>query len=315
MEINLYGTIVTFWLEANQSFGKTALGLKYVHQLFNNLDFKSFQEVKEEYNLTELRYNSLKKAIPLEWKDFFCQKEKVTFMPLQPHNYDICKYTKGLAGKVYKYLVGDVCLIHNKLMKWEKEIGEELTDGIWDYGLAHLNVYKLTNITKYRDFQYRLLQRGLVTNIQLCRWGIKPSELCSFCGQERETIEHLMCGCELVKDFWNEIGRYIKDTYNVQIQLSMKNVILNSIAPKKYKVVNFLCLVTKQYIYRCRCQQKNLHMSLWRNHVKQVECIEKYIAVKNDKLGIHNRKWLIVQSDDASCTSLQHYIADYIHEI
>ena len=46
-------------------------GLLYVHQLFQNQEFKSHQQVWQEYGLTTLRYNSIKAAIPLEWKNFF----------------------------------------------------------------------------------------------------------------------------------------------------------------------------------------------------------------------------------------------------
>ena len=74
-------------------------------------------------------------------------------------------------------------------------MGSDFCDSICDYGKLHLDVYVVTNITKFRSFQYRLLQRGLVTNLQLAKWGIVSSELCSFCHQSVETLVHLFCDC------------------------------------------------------------------------------------------------------------------------
>ena len=65
----------------------------------------------------------------------------------------------------------------------------------------------------------------------------------------------------------------------------------NHLIDKKNHVVNFLCLIVKQYIYRQRCLDKKLSWFECKGIISQVENIEKYIAIKNGKLNIHNRKW------------------------
>ena len=45
-------------------------GLIYIHQLFEDQNFKSAKQVSQEYGLTLLRYNSLKSAIPGSYRDF-----------------------------------------------------------------------------------------------------------------------------------------------------------------------------------------------------------------------------------------------------
>ena len=77
----------------------------------------------------------------------------------------------------------------------------------------------------------------------------------------------------------------------IQVEFTPRNVVLNSIAEPKYGIANFLCLVTKQFIYRCKCQNKKPHFPVWKEEVRKIENIEKYIAVKNKKLRIHERKW------------------------
>ena len=81
-------------------------GLKYVYQLFSNGSFKSEDEVWRDYNLTRLRYNSLKVSLPSAWKTFFTEHDVTEFSPLHPHNYDVLLFKKILLGRsINIYLV------------------------------------------------------------------------------------------------------------------------------------------------------------------------------------------------------------------
>ena len=101
-------------------------GLKFVYQLFSQCTFKSYEQVREEFGLSQLRYNSLKSIIPREWKDYFESSTTETFLPLPPHNFDmaVTLYRDSLSRRVYRFLAGDVILIHNKYISWYKELGE-----------------------------------------------------------------------------------------------------------------------------------------------------------------------------------------------
>ena len=56
----------------------------------------------------------------------------------------------------------------------------------------------VTNIPKYRSFQYRLLHRAIVTNVQLHYYKLTNSDQCSFCHMQRETYSHLFIQCKKV---------------------------------------------------------------------------------------------------------------------
>ena len=81
-------------------------GLKYVYQLFEDKSFKNYKQVWEEYGLSMMRYNSLRKTIPKEWIDFFCSRSRLEYMPLPPHNYDRCVFSgdRSFSSTVYKYI-------------------------------------------------------------------------------------------------------------------------------------------------------------------------------------------------------------------
>ena len=51
--------------------------------------------------------------------------------------------------------------------------------------------FKVVNETKSREFQYKILNRYLTTNAFLHKIGLIASPLCTFCGAESESLEHL----------------------------------------------------------------------------------------------------------------------------
>ena len=267
-------------------------GLKYVHQLFLQGSFKTDQQMIEQFGLTKLRYNGLKMAIPQDWKNFFLTTNPLTYTPVSPHNYDTALYTEGLASKVYRYISNDVMLIHTKYIKWYQDLGQLPADGIVDYGKEHLNIFKTTNVSKFRSFQYRLLQRAIVTNVHLQKWGITPDDKCYYCEQHKETLIHLFYSCPSVQQFWRKLLNYIKETFELKDYSDQaKDIIMNTIATPRRHIANFVCLIAKQFIYRQRCLKSSLSLQAFREQLNHVENIEKYIAIKNGKERIHYKKW------------------------
>ena len=288
-------------------------GLRYVYQLFEEKQFISQEKAFTEFGLTNMRLNSIKSAIPREWKIFFCTYERATFFPLPPHNYDICLNTpKGFSRTVYHSLQEDVILVHNKYVKWIKDLGPDFCEDICHYGKLHQQINQLTNITKYRSFQYRILQRGIVTNIQLSRWNVITSELCTFCGEQRETILHLFCHCPIVFRLWSELREYIWQEYNTrEIEITPTTIILNRIHKSRNHAINFICLVTKQYIYKTRCLQQEINFKALRSQIKSVETLEKYIAVKNMRLRVHEKKWSRAVNKEFENMEMDDYVISY----
>ena len=300
-----------FWADVYEK------GLKYVYQLFELCSFVEDQKVFEQYGLTKLRFNSLKVAIPSEWKSYFCQNSRAQYFPIPPHNYDMWMNRKGLSRAVYTFLAGDIFEVNNKFLSWTKEMGQDLCTDLISFGKAHMDIYKTTNIPKFRSFQYRVLQRALVTNIHLQKWSMSTTDLCSFCGIYRETISHLLCDCPKILPLWEEVKEYMLQRYDQEVVITTKGVLLNQLVPKAADVINFICLLTKQFIYRQRCMKGDISFSILKGSLKQTENLEKYIATKNDKIGIHNKKWN--RLDNVSSVevpdNLSNYIEEHLHNV
>ena len=307
-KIKIQGKLV-MW---NDSYSK---GLVYVHQLFQQQTYKSDGQLQQEYGLSTLRVNSLKSAIPGEWKAFFVQNSKAQYLPLPPHIYDTSILSKHSFSKnVYTYFMEDITMVHNKYIKWRQELGYDFCDGLLGFRDQHKRIYKLTNITKYRSFQYRLLQRGLVTNIQLEKWNILPSRLCTFCHQEDETLNHMMWNCVEVRNLWEQVFKFLKQEYKIQeLNINIGNIITCNVA-KGQSIANFVCLITKQFIYCQRCRKSQLHFPILKAKIRSIENLEKYIAVKNSKLNIHLKKWRR-ENETPSIGSIDQYARQYVENM
>ena len=269
-------------------------GLIFVYQLYEDMHFKTDQQLYQEFNISIMRANSLKKAIPQEWKDFFSSRPIITFFPVPPWNYDmsIRANTKSLSSRVYRFLSQDAIMIHNKYLKWRIELMQDFCGGLIGFRDQFPRIYSVTNVTKYRSFQYRLLQRGLVTNIQLEKWNILPSNLCSFCKEKEETVSHLLWFCPCVQPIWERIFRLLQEEYAIyNLKITVENILINCIETRRNSIANFLCLIVKQYIYSQRCLKSPLSVPQIVARIGQIENIEKYIASKNNKIHIHNEKW------------------------
>ena len=147
-----------------------------------------------------------------------------------------------------------------KCRKWGQELNMDIPYKEFIQGLRDIKC--VTNITKLWSFQYRLLQRSLVTNVDLYIWEIKSSDLCSFCHNERETVIHLFITCNKVAEIWLAIKELMKTFSEMPIHFGADTVLWNRLiyAPKGH-VKNLICLVVKHYIYKQRCANAKLTLN------------------------------------------------------
>ena len=137
----------------------------------------------------------------------------------------------------------------------------------------------------------------VITNIQLSHWKWITNDNCSFCLQQQETLKHIFFECPKVQELWNQVEQYLSSRYTQATwHLSPTNIILNRITQGGNHCENFICLITKQFIYQQRCLKQQLCFYTLKTRIRNIENMEKYIAIKNARLGTHNRKWNIPSS-------------------
>ena len=103
--------------------------------------------------------------------------------------------------------------------------------------------------TKSREFQYKLLNRCLATNVLLSKVGIISSPLCSFCGEVNESLEHIFITCHYTKKFWAEVIKWMGHQ-NIQIKSLCHKDIMFGITDEEDWFVNHILLIAKNiYIF------------------------------------------------------------------
>ena len=283
-------------------------GLFRVSQLYKGDELISFREA-QEFNLNFVEFHTLVTAIPKELKRIV-QKE-VRWESKYAQLLDCTHITRT----IYTDLISRSDNIsYRSKNKWEEELNI-----VWsnkDFCREVKDIYRVTNITKYRSFQYRLLHRALVLNTHLKVWKMRDDSKCTFCESEDETLLHLFVYCQHVQQLWWGIYQYFKLQNMEQLQLNAKGIIMNKIHPKPGHVTNMICLVTKQYIYRKKCANQKPKMIELKAQIFSIENQEKYIAQKNGKIGKHYAKWNFGGDQNNTMEdSIEDYVDRYLEQL
>ena len=271
-------------------------GLKRIQDLYQNGNLLSVKIVADRYGLTVMEFNGLISAVPVYIRNMAKQERPTDLAPT---------HTPALTSrKIYQFLTSQENVLGPKVDKWKAELNREIDNATFLQNCK--NIYKVTNIPRYRSFQYRLLSRAIITNVHLKHWNLLQTNDCSFCNKEKESYLHLFVYCEKVQPLWIEVEQFINIYSKDQINFNEYTVINNLFIEKKPgHVKNLVCLIVKQYIYRQRCLHKQLNFRELKAHIVNIENSEKYIAIKNSRLYKHWQKW---RPD--SIQSLSHQIAD-----
>ena len=134
-----------------------------------------------------------------------------------------------------------MCIISAKILDW-KNI----------YSLP----FRVTSFTKLHEFQYKVLNKCLTTNVFLHKIGIYLSPACSPRGDVDGTLEHILVYCNYSESFWTEVIKWLGDQ-GVKIQrLSLKDILFGMFSCEDELYVNHILLLARQYLYSCRCNKK-----------------------------------------------------------
>ena len=261
-------------------------GLMYLHQLFKAGTCISVKEAQERYELDIMTYNGIISALPRDWKK---KCKNTDEQNTNDYLYETLIADCHIVSKSYDKLSENCSRLAQKCEKWAKDLNTTLH--YEDYMKCFRDIDRVTNVAKFRSFQYRLLHRSLITNIHLHKWGIINSPLCSFCNSEVETTMHIMIWCPKVAHLWIHMELFMMQYSTKQIDFSPKNVITNQIITQTTHVKNAMCLFIKQFIYKQRCQKAELCIKECERYIRSIENNEKYYAVKNNRLSKHLRKW------------------------
>ncbi len=180
-------------------------------------------------------------------------------------------------------------MVNEQKIKWENGL-QKLMDNKFFSSLFE-NIKGITLCTKLRSFQYRLLNNAVLTNKRLFKMKEVPTELCTFCNTEVETVIHVIWECNIAQHLWNNVTQWVAQKTGKNVVFSLGNVILNNVTKNPIDSINMICLIVKQYIYSSRCLKIIPNFKILKQKIVQYHNVEKYLAISKAKLEKHNKKW------------------------
>ena len=256
--------------------------------------YYTYQELVDEQGdvISFLLYNSLVSSIPTLWK----QKAKL----IQVDNDE----TEGILDRTLKlqnpaklyywtYIERTYEYVDVAAKLWARDLGldEESVQLAWE---RYLQLSRpISQATKLRWLQYRILNRAITTNIKRTKWDKNVTDKCTFCKRERETTLHVFVECELVKKLWKSLIKWVKYMYSLEISLTDQIIIFNDCEVKgqKKKFINTLILIMKQFIYASKCKEQ---IPIFVNFVEILDYwyrMERIAAWNNDYYDKFVTKW------------------------
>lgn len=193
---------------------------------------------------------------------------------------------------IYKLIVQKKTSIPRKSeQKWERACLEQENINInWEktYSLA----FHATKSSKLRTFQFKLLHRRIATNDFLFKIGIAPNNLCTFCKEHVETLEHIFWNCIFSQTFWSSVTDWIA-TYTHLSQsshFSMSICLGLDVFPDKI-LINQALLIARYHIHVSRVKGTLPQRSAFIRLLWSAREIENNIAKKTRELPKFFKKW------------------------
>ena len=260
-------------------------GLNTVGQLFDKGKPKKMEQIWNEFSkrINIIDYYKVLKAIPKEWSKILALN---LIIKNEMSGYDVVKENVKCCSIVYKKL-RDKKEGYSCRSTWEKILGVEISDKRWE-GL-YRNCIRLTDSTKLRFFQFRVINRYLTTNVDIARWDKDVSPMCSLCLEKPETIDHLLVKCQKSQQLWSALKRWLDNFCFIKFDMDCKEILFGEYKDAFPDLVNTITLITKQYIYARKCLGKNLNFLELIKQITRYKYIESRSAICTRKLEKHKK--------------------------
>ncbi len=164
------------------------------------------------------------------------------------------------------------------------------------------NLRKTTSDAKLRNIQYKILHNIYPTMKHLHTWKIKETPNCTHCNIV-ETTKHAIYDCPIAIDCWSKLNTLLSDRINDLtlleiIEGTVSHINLNLLELNRYEKygLDTILILLKQKLILQREEKVFLNSIEIINIIKNWIKIEKYTAVKLNKLHCHSQKWSWIEN-------------------
>ena len=143
---------------------------------------------------------------------------------------------------------------------WSRKFGLEIDEHIWSIPSL------VAKETRLRVLHWKILHDIYPTNILLCKMKVRDDQMCSYCNDVVDYIEHFFFDCPTIKTFWNYIEQYILITFDIQTHLTVVDVLFgikqHNYGKVKNKLINHVILIAKMCIRMYNNKKTNAFLPL-----------------------------------------------------
>ena len=157
-----------------------------------------------------------------------------------------------------------------------------------DWKKTFLLTRTCTKSTKIIIFHFKFLHRRLPTNSFLHKIAIKDNDLCTFCKEETDTLLHLFWQCKVTSHFWGSLFQWLQTSALIQkgSHLAMTTALgLKPDSSKSNLQINFSCLMSRYYIWKCKLRDETPNLSQFLRFFK------KTYEIETNGLNLQPEKW------------------------
>ena len=270
-------------------------GINLVHDLVNeNGTFLNIKDFEKKYKLrcNVFEYNSIKDAIPSEWRKRL-KKRNVNNNEISINDTIQIKIGKNqkpinkLTNKdVYWTFINNIATKPIIIDKMQMDYNIETSQMEKVFAIT-----KVLRQTKIRTFQYKVLFNLIPCNLYLNRIERSDTDKCASC-QTLDDIPHYFYECNEVKYFWEELNRWWNNVTETDRIINQRDIILGILENKqRFFTLNACILLAKWHIYKCKLDNSKIYFYKFVCDFKYFLKIEKIIYQKQDHLDQYNKTW------------------------
>ena len=129
---------------------------------------------------------------------------------------------------------------------------------------------------KLKWLQIRTVHRILATNVVLMKMGIVNCSKCTFCEDNKDSIDHIFWECHCIKRFWQILETLSK--LNAKCNITFQAGITSNLVLFGLDSDNSVILFAKHYIYQCKRNMSLPRVDIFQKQLQLRYKVEEYNA-------------------------------------
>lgn len=269
-------------------------GILELGQLFDKGHLKSFQLLKQEFNLPNkdfYKFLQLRHFLESLLKD---ERIRLDLFDIEKQLYSSFSL-KNKISVFYAMLsnVGSSSLDPLKLV-WEKDFGTNLSDEDWVSACSSI-YFRDASISNHEQ-SFKFIYRTYLTPVRLHKIFPNASQLCFKCKSNIGTVMHVFWDCDMIKTYWKEIHKAVQKIIGKSFALSPSIYLLNCKAElhlnhDQESVLHFCTFLARKCILLLWSTRHVPSVNMWLSQVATYLPLEKLTCDLHRKSNDFWRVW------------------------